>query len=396
MQPERFDILIKDETAGWTGDALFTDEAAESAVRFHKSLPVYRETELKPLSSAAEKYGVKAILVKDESERFGLKAFKGTGGSYAVFRCLCERLGMDPETAVYDDFLKEGVRERCGKITFVTATDGNHGKGVAWAAAMFGCRSHIFMPKGTVEARRKASEDAGADTVVITDLNYDGTVACAYQLACEKGWVFLQDTSWEGYETIPGWIIQGYLTIAAETCGQMNGEVPTHVFLQAGVGAMAGGMAGYFLNRYRETPPCITIAEPRAAACVFLSAKAGDGKPCSVEGDPVTIMAGLNCGTPCSIAWPVLRDGVSFYCACDDSVAEQGMYSYANPEGDDPVIVSGESGAVTYGLLLAILENEELRERWKIDGHSVILLINTEGDTDPDGYRRIVNGFSLR
>lgn len=383
-------ILSNGKAVGWSSDTLFTQNAARNALRFHRSLPGYRETELKSLSSAAQKYGVKAIYVKDESTRFGLKAFKGLGGSYAVFRCLCEKLGMDPTTAVYGDFQKDVIREQCGSITFVTATDGNHGKGVAWAARLFGCRSHVFMPRGSVEARRQAIEAAGADTAVITDLNYDGTVAYAGRLAEEKGWILVQDTAWEGYEDIPRWIIEGYLTMASEACEQMNGEIPTHVFLQAGVGAMAGGVAGYLINRYGAARPAVTIAEPVAAACVYLSAEAGDGRIHSVEGDPVTIMAGLNCGTPCSITWPVLRDGASFCCACNDCITEQGMRAYAYPEGDDPVIVSGESGAVTYGLLLSILQREDLRNAWAIDENSVVLLISTEGDTDPEGYRRIV------
>ena len=170
----------------------------------------------------------------------------------------------------------------------------------------------------------------------------------------------------------------------------MAGEKPTHVFLQAGVGAMAGGVTAYLLNFFRDDPPSITLAEPSTVACVYLSAEIADGEPHSVKGDPITIMAGLNCGTPCRITWPVLRDGVSFYCACDDSIAERGMRAYAFPESGDPAIISGESGAVTYGLLLEILENAELRKLWEIDDSSTILLINTEGDTDPEGYMRIV------
>ena len=155
---------------------------------------------------------------------------------------------------------------------------------------------------------------------------------------------------------------------------------------------MAGGIAAYLLNRYKEDPPKITIVEPDTVACIYLSAEYGDGLPHSVEGDPVTIMAGLNCGTPCSIIWPVLRDGVSCYCACNDSITEQGMRAYAYPESSDPVVISGESGAVTYGLLLEILKNSELKDLWEIDEDSVILLINTEGATDPENYDRIVDG----
>ena len=383
-------VHAKDGPAAWHSDEMFTEETAEKVLRFHRSMPFYKETELKMLSAAAEKYGVRAICVKDESTRFGLKAFKGLGGSYAVFRCLCERLGLDAEKTGFEDLQTEEILRACSGIEFVTATDGNHGKGVAWAAGLFGCRSHVYMPRGTVEARRKAIEDAGASDAVITQFNYDKTVAYASRLADENGWVLVQDTAWKGYEDVPRWIIEGYMTLAAESCDQMDGMVPTHVFLQAGVGAMAGGVTGWLLNRFRDRPPLITIVEPTDVACIFISAEAGDGKPHSVEGDPVTIMAGLNCGTPCSIIWPVLRDGATFFCACDDSITEQGMRAYAKPLGTDPAVVSGESGAVTYGLLLKILNDEELQKLWKIDDHSVILLISTEGATDPEGYERIV------
>lgn len=387
---ENIRILAIDEPAGWHSDTMFTRKQAEDALRFHKSLPMYQETELKSLTWAANHYGVRKILVKDESTRFGLKAFKGLGGSYAVFRLLCERFQMDEKTAVFSDFQKEEIRKQCEEIEFITATDGNHGKGVAWASRIFGCKSHVFMPKGTVEARRKAIQDAGAHTAVITDLNYDQVVAYVGKLAQGKGWILVQDTSWEGYEEVPRRIIQGYLTLAAEVENQMEGDRPTHIFLQAGVGSMAGGIAAYYLNRYQDDPPRITIVEPEMVACIFLSAELADGKPHTVEGDPVTIMAGLNCGTPCSVIWPVLRDGVSYYCACRDCITEEGMRAYADPCPGDPTIVSGESGGVTYGLLLEILKEKELRELWKMDDRSVILLVNTEGATDPEGYERVV------
>ena len=153
---------------------------------------------------------------------------------------------------------------------------------------------------------------------------------------------------------------------------------------------MAGGVTSFLMNVFKEDPPIITVAEPSTVACVYMSAEKADGKPHAIEGNPETIMAGLNCGTPCSITWPVLRDAVSFYCACEDCITERGMRAYALPENGDPAIVSGESGAVTYGLLLEILEDSELRKLWKIDENSAILLINTEGATDPVNYRKIL------
>lgn len=342
------------------------------------------------LKNTAELYGVGGIFIKDESRRFGLKAFKGLGGSYSMFRILCDRLDLDETTADYNIFLQEDVGRACAGIEFVTATDGNHGKGVSWAAKLFGCKAHVFMPKGSVEARRKAIEEAGSAVAIITEFNYDQTVQYAASLAEQNGWVLIQDTAWEGYEKIPAWIIEGYLTLAAEAERQMDGRLPTNIFLQAGVGAMAGGIEAYFIKQSRGVRPLVTIVEPEEAACVYQSVLANDGEAHSIEGNPNTIMAGLNCGTPCQTVWPILRDCSAFFCACKDIVTEQGMRAYAKPIGMDQSVISGESGAVTYGLLLSILQSEELRRLFRIDQDSVILLINTEGDTDPDGYRRVV------
>ena len=368
----------------------FTEQDVRNALRFHRSIPFYRETPLVSLRHAAREHRVDSILVKDESPRFGLNAFKGLGGSYCMFRILCEKLSLDPYTAVYADFLQEDVRARCAGMTFVTTTDGNHGKGVSWAAKLFGCKARVFMPKGTVEARRRAIEEAGSAIAEITEWNYDRTVRYAASLAEQNGWILIQDTAWDGYEQYPAWIIEGYLTLAAESVSQMNGLSPTHIFLQAGVGSMAAGIEAYFINRNNENPPLVSIVEPKASACIYESALAGDGKAHTVTGNPVTIMAGLNCGTPCSTIWPILRDCSAYFCACDDAVTEQGMRAYAHPAGTDAAVISGESGAVTYGLLLSILESDELRSLFRINKDSVVLLISTEGDTDPDGYRRVV------
>ncbi len=368
----------------------FKEHDAELAIRFHRSLPGYQETELVSLPNAAERFHVDAILVKDESSRFSLNAFKGLGGSYCMFRILCEKLGLDEMTADYTTFLREDIRRACGHIEFVTATDGNHGKGVSWAARLFGCKAHVFMPGGSVEVRRKAIEEAGNAVAEITEMNYDETVQYAASLAEKNGWILIQDTSWDGYDKIPGWIIEGYLTMAAEAAGQMNEKQPTHLFLQAGVGAMAGGIASYFLSRGNGSKPLITIVEPKEAACIYRSVSMRDGQIHPVTGNPVTIMAGLNCGTPCGVVWPVFRDHADRFCACADSVTKEGMRAYADPEKTDPKVVSGESGAVTYGLLRKILQSDKLRERFQIDRKSVILLVNTEGDTDPEGYKRIV------
>ena len=371
------------------------DEAAAQAVKFHRGIPGYQETQLISLEQLSRLLEVKGIFVKDESTRFGLNAFKGLGGTYAMFRMLCTHLGWNPEEREFEDFQKEEVRQQLSQITFITATDGNHGKGVAFAAKLFACKAHVLMPKGSSLQRARAIREAGPAVVEITEKNYDETVELAWEMSRRQGWLLIQDTAWEGYEEVPRWIIQGYLTMAWEAVCQLEGRgmEPTHVFLQAGVGAMAGGVTGYLMNHYRKRRPAVIIAEPEAAACIFLSARAGDGRAHSVEGEPQTMMAGFNCGTPCRITWPILRDFASGYLSCSDSVAAYGMRRYRTPEQRDAPVISGESGAVTLGAA-ALLLQEKAFSHWKeqmgLGKDSVILLINTEGDTDPESYRAIV------
>ena len=373
----------------------FSFEAAEAARNFHRGIQGYVETPLVALDGLARTLGVKGISVKDEAKRFSLHAFKGLGGSYAMFRILCEILNLDPEKTQLSDLLRGEAKEKIREITFVTATDGNHGRGVSWAAGLFGCKAYVFMPAGSAKARAEAIRDAGPARVTITNMNYDDTVNYALEQSEKNGWYLIQDTAWDGYEKIPAWIIQGYLTMALEITEQLEakGQTPTHVFLQAGVGAMAGGVLGFLAEKYVSRKPVVTIVEPEAANCIYRSAKAGDGKAHSVEGMPETIMAGLNCGTPCAITWPVLRDYAEYYMSCPDFAAAHGMRVYAEPVGEDKRIISGESGASTMGAMCLLMQNKAfdlVRKDMGLDEDSVILLINTEGDTDPEGWKRIV------
>lgn len=377
-------------------------EGAAQVRRFHRQLAAYEVTPLVSLPGLAGRLGLGGIYVKDESRRFGLNAFKGLGGSYAMFRILCEDLGLDPAVTTPADLMTPAVQEKVKHTVFVTATDGNHGRGVSWAGGLFGCRVYVYMPKGTVEERAAAIRRVGPAEVTITDWNYDMTVQHARQMAEAHGWHLIQDTSWAGYEDIPTWIVQGYLTMAVEAREQLAaaGARATHLFLQAGVGAMAGGVLGYFAAVCGAEKPITAIVEPNTVCCVYDSAKAGDGGVHPTEGDPVTIMAGLNCGTPCGVTWPVLRDRSDFFVACPDYAAAHGMRLYASRTGGDPAVISGESGASTLGALALLMERPELAEARRAMGltkDSVVLLISTEGNTDPDGYRAIVeeNAYPL-
>ena len=365
-----------------TWDAPFSTEEAEKVRTFHKTLDGYAKTPLRNLAKTAKILGLKGLYVKDESYRFGLNAFKGLGGSYALAKVLAEKTGkaMDDLTSIAR-----------GTFTFVTATDGNHGRGVAWAAQHLGQKAVIYMPKGSRRERLENIRKLGAEAE-ITSVNYDDTVRLASRMAEEKGWILVQDTAWEGYEDIPRWIMQGYGTMGLEAYEQLP-EKPTHIFLQAGVGSLAGAITGLFSSLYGDEKPIIGIVEPDQAVCLFRTAKADDGKLHPVTGHMRTIMAGLACGEPCSIGWQVLSDYADFFISCPDYAAAQGMRILGNPMGKDQKVVSGESGAAAFGAVSEILRNpelKELKEALKLNENSRILFFSTEGDTDKENYRRIV------
>lgn len=376
-------------------------KAAQSAEAFHRTFPDYQPTPLVGLPGLAAKLGIRQLLVKDESHRFGLNAFKVLGASYAIARYLCEKLGIPIEEADFAYLRSEEVKRQLGELTFVTATDGNHGRAVAWAAAQLGQKAVVYLPKGSASQRVEAIRKTGAHAHVING-NYDEAVRLSDQMARERGWQVIQDTDWEGYTDIPAWIMQGYTTMAAEALQQIAeqfpGETPTHLFLQAGVGSMAAAVLGYVVARNPSQYPFTIIVEPHAADCFYRSA-AGDGRALPAMGDLRTIMAGLACGEPSPLAWEILRDYADAFASCPDSVAAEGMRSLGLPVGDDQAIVSGESGAVGVGLLDMFMRQEEwedFRKTAKLDETSVVLCFSTEGDTDRESYEQIVrSGVSV-
>ena len=389
-------VIRNEDLPGGIGPAFLSGKAVEAAFRIHRGLPDYKETPLRSLDALAASLGIRKLLVKDESRRFGLNAFKGLGGIYAITQLIARKLDLDPDTVQFSDLLKPEYRDMIRQMVFVTATDGNHGRGVSWAAGLLGCEAHVYMPVGSSEFRAQAIRNVNPRAeVLIMDVGYDDAVRHAAEMARQYGWYLVQDTSFEGYEEIPRWIIQGYTTLAEEACRQMEaqGLVPTHVFLQAGVGSMAGGVAGYLVNRYPDRRLSIAVVEPETIGCIYESARAGDGLPHAAEEQGATIMAGLNCGEPCPIAWEVLRDHAEWYFLCPDYVSAYGMRLLAAPQGDDPKVISGESGAVTTGLTALIAGKpayKELKEQMGLDESAVVLCISTEGNTDPEHYKKIV------
>ena len=364
-----------------------TGEQARLARAFHSSFPQYAPTPLAELSALAAQMGLKSLLVKDESQRFGLNAFKVLGGSYAIARHIAARLGLRPEEMTFAALRSDAARAALGNAVFFTATDGNHGRGVAWTARELGCRAVVRMPKGTAKSRVENIRALGAE-VTVEDCNYDGCVRLAARQARETaGGVLVQDTAWPGYTQVPLWIMQGYLTMALEADEQMEAP-PTHVFLQAGVGSMAAAVAAYFEQAHPQDPPKIILVEPTAADCFFRSA--ANGEITAVTGEMRTMMAGLACGEPSPIAWDILKRLTAAYLSCEDAAAARGMRALARPLAGDKAIVSGESGASTLGALLDAAADEKAREALGLDERARVLLISTEGDTDPVNYRRVM------
>ena len=343
----------------------YGEKSAKEARDFHKTLAEYFETPLRSLDVLAENFGVGGIYVKDESYRFGLNAFKALGGSYAIGKLIEKEKNIG---------------------TVITATDGNHGRGVAWSAKKFGLKSVVYMPKGTARERLDNILKLGADASIL-DMNYDDAVKKAKTDADKNGWTLVQDTAFEGYEEIPQYIMQGYTTMALEADEQMGNIPPTHIFLQAGVGSMAAAVTAYFSDKYKYTKPVITIVEPNKADCFYLTASANDGEIHPYKGEMNTMMAGLACGEPCTLAWKILKEKAEYFVSIDDSKAALGMNMLA-----DNGIVSGESGAPAFGFFCSLMTDEAmrgLRAEIKIDKNSRILFFSTEGATDRENFEKI-------
>ena len=390
----KYNLLNKRNEKEAKADTQFISQDVIKDVRkFHKAFEEYSVTPLHKLENLAKHSGLKGIFLKDESYRFGLNAFKVLGGSFAMGKYLAEKLGVDISQVDFQYLRSAEAKAKLGEITFVTATDGNHGRGVAWAANQLGQKSVVYMTKGSSQIRLDNIRKEGSEASIIEG-NYDDAVRLSDEMAKKHGWVVVQDTAWEGYEDIPTWIMQGYGTLIHEAMEQLNAEnmeKPTHVFLQAGVGSFAGAVQGYLAAEFGNDRPTTIIVEPDDANCLYKSSLSGKRE--IVDGAMPTIMAGLACGEPNTISYEVLKDYSDGYFSCPDYVAARGMRILAAPLKGDPQVVSGESGAVGIGVISLLMEREEykdLREDLGLNKDSVILIISTEGDTDPEKYMEIV------
>src|SRR5690625_3136677 len=370
----------------------FSEQTVDEIYAFQRSHPKYTKTPLVQLNNLSEKIRLGNVYVKDESKRFGLNAFKVLGGIYVVGKYIAEKLDLPFANLTIDKLLSKEVKEQTGTLTVASSTDGNRGRGIGWAAREFGHEAVIYLPKGAAKERVEAIEKEGAEAVV-TDVNDDDTVRLISEHAEENNWVRVQDTAWEGYEDIPHCIMQGYATLTKEIYEQLNGDRPTHVFLQAGVGSYAAAVVSSFKKLYDEEAPKFILVEPHEANCYYHSFIANDFDYRTVTGDLDTIMAGLSCGEPSPQAWEILRNEIDVSFSCDDSISALGLRILGNPLDNDERIISGEAGSVTAGLLYILMTHPnlaEIREKLNLTKDAKVVLINTEGDTDREHYLEVV------
>lgn len=352
-----------------------------------QSWPGYAVTPLQELTGIARQIGVASVQYKDEGGRFGLGSFKALGGAYAVARLLCrvigERLGRSVTT---QELLAGAHRDLAKDVTVTCATDGNHGRSVAWGAQLFGCRCVIYIHATVSEGHRQAIEHYGAQ-VVRTAGNYDDAVRQADADAKALGRFVISDTSYEGYMDVPRDVMQGYQLMVGEAV-QQAGQMPTHVFIQGGVGGLAAAVCGYFWERLGGARPRVIVVEPERADCLMRSARSG--KITAVHGDLDTLMAGLACGEVSLLAWNILEAGADAFAVIADQAAIDTMRLLATPAAGDPAIVAGESAVAGLAAALGVAQNGQQCAALGIDANSRLMFFGSERDTDPALYQKLV------
>lgn len=362
-------------------------EAATEVERHLSFRGNHAETPLVALSGLAKQHGVAAIHVKDEGHRLGLGSFKALGGAYAVMRLVLEEAGKKLDRTVDIAALRAPEVEAVARtMTFACATDGNHGRSVAQGAELVGARAAIFVHAGVSAERVAAIAQFGAEMIRV-DGTYDDSVREAARVAGERGWTIVSDTSWPGYERIPGLVMQGYIALVREALRTLP-VPPTHVFVQSGVGGIAAAVAGHLALESGAARPVFTVVDPARAACLFETARAGH--PVTIAHGAPTVMAMLECYTPSLVAWRILSRAADAFMTVDEEDAIAAMKQLANPVAGDPPVVAGESGGVGLAGLLRAIADPAAKAALGIDHQSRILLINTEGATDPGKYEEIV------
>ena len=374
---------------GQDKEAILNRAGFDSAEKEISGWPDYHATTLHTLPLLAQKIGIAALYYKDESTRFGLKSFKALGGAYAVFRLIQKAVAAqhNGHLPTPKEILSGKYADIVSKMTVTCATDGNHGRSVAWGAQLFGCRCVIYIHATVSEGRRAAIAFYGAEVIRVKG-NYDDSVHHAAEQAAQHGWTVVSDTTYEGYRDIPIDVMHGYGVMSREMIRQLDHNPPTHVLVQAGVGALAASVCAAFWQEWGTTRPTFVIIEPERADCFFQSGLVG--KPVAVLGDLDTVMAGLACGEVSPVAWDILKHGINHYATLSDAHALEAMRVFAQPLGNDPKIVSGETGSTGLGLLLAAQDNAQIWNELGLNAQSRVLLIGSEGDTDPTIYKEVV------
>jgi diaminopropionate ammonia-lyase len=371
-------------------EAKIAGAGAAAIVReFLPAFPVYAETPLESLPGLAASLGLAGIDLKDEGHRYGLFSFKALGGAYAVARLVRDHAAKVLKRPVEPaDLLTDEVKKVAAQLTVCCATDGNHGRSVAAGAQMFGCRCVIFLHSGVSEGREKAIAGFGAE-IRRTVGNYDQSVAEASETGDREGWTTVSDFAWEGYTEIPGLVMQGYTLMLDEISAQAKHPY-THIFIQGGVGGLAAVVAGYFLDRDGAARPKLIVVEPDKANCLQVSAEAD--RRMSIEAGDATIMAMLECYEPSLTAWEILEKSADYYLDLADDLAVDALRRLAHPVAGDKALRIGESGVAGLAGLIAASGDQSMRAALGLDANSRVLLIGTEGATDPDLYEKLLNG----
>ena len=378
----------------WENPA-YTEYDNPEIIKLHQSIPEYKPSPLMALPDLAHSVGLGNIYVKDESQRLGLKAFKAMGASYAVYRYIKKHLSEQSKTVPEaPDFYSSTDILAPGQFTLTTATDGNHGRAVAWVARKLKQRAVIYMPDDSAEARFKNIQSEDAEVVLVKGSYDDAVNKCRADAGLHNRQI-ISDTAWENYHEIPNWIVAGYTTLFKEIDAVLaHNQHIDLVILPAGVGSLAASAIWYYNTIHSDKIIKLVIVEPELAACLMWSLVENKGNSGCMPDQPESIMAGLCCGTPSPGAWPIIKDGADLFVTVADRDARQAMRTYYNPLGNDPQIISGESGAAGLAALQQICRqdsNSEIADFLNLNSNSSILLLNTEGDTDPVNYKRIID-----
>lgn len=381
----------RDAEYGDSRREILGQSALEIAKSEIQTWPGYAVTPLHDLKAIARQMAVASVHYKDEGSRFGLGSFKALGGAYAVARLLCQVVGQQLGRVVTaSELLGNPCRDLASEITVTCATDGNHGRSVAWGAQLFGCQCVIYIHATVSEARRQAIEHYGAK-VVRTAGNYDDSVRQADADAKAMQRYVISDTSYEGYMDVPRDVMQGY-QLMVEEAAQQAGEIPTHVFIQGGVGGLAAAVCGYFWERFGSARPRVIVVEPDRADCLMQSAR--NGKVTAVHGDLDTLMAGLACGEVSLLAWQILEAGADAFAVISDQAAIDTMQLLASPADSDPAIVAGESAVAGLAAAIGVAQKPDQCASLGINTRSRLMFFGSERDTDPALYTKLVGRSS--